>query len=614
MNTNKNQKQGRLTHQFIWFLFLILFINTFFAVTIAGFHFNNEYIALMQSRVEIVGNNLKTLMEDILRLGLPIGSLEGVEKELDNVVNGDVIAVYANVVDNKSNILYSFPEIKKFTPFHTNTILPLIKTNQPKTFPTGSSYNTFIPIEDPLTKNVVGGINIGILKTLVYQKTFKTLSTLILIFIFFIIATVTLLYWNTMHTIKPLEILTRGALALGEGDLSIRMDINSNNEIGSLAESFNYMAEQLQGDRIKLTSSMEELERQNAKLQLAHEEILQREQKLKEAQMNMVLSEKMASLGILIAGIAHEINTPIGAIANVTSDLRGRIRTITDAIRNVHSLSQEEVLRLLTFAEEFNISEYITEGGLQWKKSREIRKWLLDSGVENEKDVLAILSKYNLLDKDKLTSYLSLLKQPWVVSLLDSFGTINVGMKICESSIRKISAIVKALKNYAYTDMDKTSSLDINENIENVLLLMHNKLKYKIAVEKDFRSLPKITCTSEISQVWTNLISNAHDAIMESQNQTEKGMIKISTREKDGWIRVKITDNGVGIMKEYESKVFDPFFTTKEIGKGTGLGLSIVSGIIKKHNGSISVDSIPGRTTFTVLLPKDKGNGGAEIG
>jgi two-component system NtrC family sensor kinase len=339
----------------------------------------------------------------------------------------------------------------------------------------------------------------------------------------------------------------------------------------------------------------------------AHDEILQREEKLKSAQAQLVLSEKMSSLGVLIAGIAHEINTPAGAIANVANDLQGRIKTITDALINIRDdLSQEELALLLSFADEFTMDESIANERQQWKKSREVREWLAQLGVENEKNIASVLAKYNLLDKNRLVRYEALLKRHWVIDLVDSLGTINAGIKICNSSIGKISDIVKALKYYAYTDMDKTSALDMNENIGNVLLLMNNKLKHRVTVEQQMSALPRICCTSEISQVWTNLISNAYDAIVDANIPGKEGKIRIETREQDNWIAVRISDNGIGISQENVEKMFDPFFTTKEIGKGTGLGLSIVSGIIKKHAGHISVDSAPGKTTFTVLLPKEK--------
>ncbi len=610
METMRKQNQNRLSRQFTSVLFLILLVDTFIAVAIAGFHIRNEYIVAMQSRVVTIGNNLKMFLQEILEMGMPIDSLAGIDRELEKNVMKNLEAKYANVVDQNSKVIYSFPKHTEDEAFKPDIILPLLKTNTQKTFLTGSVYNTFIPIVDPLSDSVVGGINIGIPKIFIFTKTMNTLQNIIYTFVAFIVVTIVLLYLTTKHTIKPLEVLTHAALALGKGDLTARANVDAKNEIGLLAESFNDMAERLEADHDKLTAYTVELESRNKKLYEAHEHILQREKKLKDAQSQIVLSEKMASLGVLIAGVAHEINTPAGAIANVASDLRERIKAITNDQMNIHDLTREELDLLRSFTDEFINGEFIAEGKLQWKKGREVRKWLAESGVENDKDVVTVLSKYNLLDKERLVQYAGLLRKPWTVNLLDSIGTIHIGMKICESSINKISEIVKALKYYAYTDMDKTSLIDINENIQNVLVLMHNKLKYNIDVETDLKPLPRIHCTSEISQVWTNLVSNAHDAIMECRNPGGQGILQIKTGEEEGWINVHITDNGNGISDENKSKMFDPFFTTKGIGKGTGLGLSIVSGIIKKHKGQISVKSIPGETTFTVSLPKENGDGG----
>jgi signal transduction histidine kinase len=603
VKTNTERNGRRLSTQFSFFLFIVLMINTCAAVVIGGLHFKKDYIFLLQSKSEVAGENLQSFLHDILSYGLPMGSLEGVEIELKKAVHGELKAAYANVINDKCEIFYSVPEPKNKKPFYPQFLLPLIQANTPKTLLFDGVYNTFIPLKDRVKNKMVGGINIGVPQRVVIAQTINSLIKLMIIFTIFILFTLLVLYLLIKQAIHPLEHLNKSALLLAKGDFSIRVDVTAKNEIGSLADSFNFMAHRMELNHKKMKDHTKRIEVQNHKLLQTQDTLLQREKKLKDTQAQLVLNEKMASLGILISGIAHEINTPAGAIANVASDLRKKIFPILNGLECFNELTREDQHRFRSFGEAFIRRNNTVKIGGQWKKNKEIRKWLAHAGVDNVQSVVAILAKHDLLDRDYLQPYLELIKRPWIMAFLDSLGTVNMGMQICDSSIGKITEIINALKFYAYTDMDKTSLVDINENIDNVLVLLQNKLKYAIELEKKFHPLPKIKCTCEISQVWTNLICNAYDAAVE-YNPEGQGEICITTKSRNDYIEIRITDNGMGIPPENINKIFDPFFTSKEIGKGTGLGLSIVSGIIKKHHGRIDVDSVPGRTTFTVHLPK----------
>jgi signal transduction histidine kinase len=174
---------------------------------------------------------------------------------------------------------------------------------------------------------------------------------------------------------------------------------------------------------------------------------------------------------------------------------------------------------------------------------------------------------------------------------------------ISQAGSQKIAEIVRALKYYAYSDNARVDQLQINESIGTALVLLRNQLKHSIVATTDYATdLPAIPCTSDIHQVWTNLLVNACDAIAE-RGEGHEGRIEIRTRREGDFVVADITDNGVGIPASAMDRIFDPFYTTKDIGKGTGLGLSIVSGIVKSHGGSIRVDSQPGRTRFEILLP-----------
>ncbi|MCE5271664.1 hypothetical protein LLH00_10320 [bacterium] len=280
-------------------------------------------------------------------------------------------------------------------------------------------------------------------------------------------------------------------------------------------------------------------------------EIIEAYEKLKQAQSQLLQSEKLAGIGQLAAGVAHEINNPVGFIKSNLGTLGEYSSTLKNLLRNFNSL--QEAVKQGKCITDSEVSTLVAE---------------LES-VEREEDLAYILE-----DMDAL---------------------------IAESSdgAQRVKEIVQNLKSFARLDESEQKEADINEGIEATLKVVWNEVKYKAKVVKKLQPLPLIRCyPGQLNQVFMNLLVNAAQSIQ------GKGTITIETENRDSGINIRISDTGSGIPKENLSRLFDPFFTTKPVGKGTGLGLSISYGIIKKHNGTIEVESQPGRgTSFTITLP-----------
>ena len=384
------------------------------------------------------------------------------------------------------------------------------------------------------------------------------------------------------------------------GNYNVQADERSGDEIGQLARAFNRMIKDLK-------TSGEEIENYNRHLEDKVNEATARLIKtcddLKNTQTQLVLNEKMASLGLLIAGIAHEINTPIGAIFNVTRTLENRVVSLPAILRDFRMDDGHLIDKMVLCLDELYRISKAPVYSPSFKEIRAIEAVLSQHGIENYKTMSAILARLNFTERDKILMYIDCFKSPAFFGLFESFGSIVQAANISESSSQKISEIVRALKFYAYTDRDKIEAVQINESIQTALILLRSRLKHGITVTTDFAGdLPEIMCTSEIHQVWTNILNNACDAI-EEMGSNYNGEISICSRKSDDSIVITISDNGIGIPEDKKKNIFDPFFTTKDIGKGTGLGLSIVSGIIKKHGGIIVVDSMKAHTKFEVILP-----------
>jgi signal transduction histidine kinase len=318
-------------------------------------------------------------------------------------------------------------------------------------------------------------------------------------------------------------------------------------------------------------------------------------------------SEKMATLGTLAAGIAHELNNPAAAMSRASEQLREIFSSLEQLHLKLNKIdfSEEEnkVLRIIKQrAGEYARHPVNLDMITRSDKEIEIENWFHGHNINNAWELAPLIIDQGY-DTEILTKYYNLFPDTvfttvmqWSICIYSAYNLMN---EIAQSSLR-ISEIVGAMKGYSYLDQAPVQFLNIHEGIENTLIILGNKLKNGISIIREYASdIPLIKAYgSELNQVWTNILSNASDAM------NGNGQITIRTMKDLSNVTVEIEDNGPGIPQEIQSKIFDPFFTTKEPGKGTGLGLSTsYSTICEKHKGRISVTSQPGKTCFTIVLP-----------
>ncbi len=374
---------------------------------------------------------------------------------------------------------------------------------------------------------------------------------------------------------KPVTAITDAVLAFSRGDRARRVSVSSTDEIGSLARAFNYMATEIsERDRITeeirkqrleetisaLNQSNTQLAEKQRELELTIDALNQSNAQIKAQQLQLVQAEKMSSLGQMVAGIAHEINTPLGFVKNSLSLL---------------SRNQQEIELLLE--KQQHLAEALINGD--------------DTAIE-QRIADAFEAKRELDENEVIDD---------TRKMLDHSKT----------GIARIEELVINLKNFSRLDESAFKLSDINGGIDSTLVIAYNAIKHKADVVKDYTPDFKAECyPSQLNQVFLNLVMNAAQAI------TDRGTITITTRYESEpnveakapsdrtYAVIKIADNGKGIAPEHLNKIFDPFFTTKPVGQGTGLGLSISYQIIERHKGTISVKSTVGQgTEFTVRIP-----------
>lgn len=317
--------------------------------------------------------------------------------------------------------------------------------------------------------------------------------------------------------------------------------------------------------------------------------------------------ERLASLGTMAAGLAHELNNPAAAAKRAASDLAETLITFEAFVgKLVEAGVEREDAALVVGLKDELLERARTHEELSALEASDLEDELLDQleaiGVQEPWRLVGPLAAAGA-DAEWVTRTAQIAGSvvnevvSWVAASLQAHTLAD---ELAESTDR-MSELVRAVKSYAFMDRGEVVQADVHEGIITTLMVLKHKWKHRsISLDKQFdKSLPRVTMYgSELNQVWTNLIDNAISAIGES------GTISIRTRREGACVVVDIADDGPGIPDEIVRRIFDPFFTTKEVGSGTGLGLDVARRIVvERHGGSISVDSEPGRTEFHVWLP-----------
>ena len=364
---------------------------------------------------------------------------------------------------------------------------------------------------------------------------------------------------------KQLKVLRNAARNIARGDYSRLVKVKGRDEVAEVAHAFTSMilnlrrtekqASKFQEELLELNKDLEaRVERRTQKITAQKDKLEQAYENLSLTKEQLIKSEKMASIGQLAAGVAHEINNPIAFIKGNLNSLKKYIETYKTLL-NHHG----------------NIITSLKSGDKEQVR-HEIRTIYR---IEKEEDL-------EFVDED-------------IIELL--IESIN--------GTARVQEIVKGLKTYSHSANDELEPTDLNACLEDTLKMLNNEIKYQCDVVTELKPVPSFNCNSgQMIQVFTNLIVNAGHAMEERGTLTVKTQLVNSTGKDT--IEITIADTGKGIAKEHLSKLFDPFFTTKPVGQGTGLGLSISQGIIEDHNGTMLVKSTVGvGTTFTIQLPVD---------
>jgi signal transduction histidine kinase len=327
--------------------------------------------------------------------------------------------------------------------------------------------------------------------------------------------------------------------------------------------------------------------------------------RLKSTEAMLVNQEKLAALGRVSAGLAHELNNPAAAMSRFASQIDDSLNDWRDSYQSVCPAVEPDAIDRLRSLALSHIGDASTQTGaqvlLQSENESRIGSWLVSQSIENPWEVAGRLAEAGLTEADlqRFADEFGAEIAPALATWLSAEIALASAMRGLRDSAGRVAEIITSVKQYSHMDRAAADRLDINQGLKTTLVILKHKLR-NIIVELDLdESIPPLLgFPGEMNQVWTNLIDNAIDAM------DAHGTLVIETRWDSDRAVVRIIDDGPGISEEHRNRLFEPFFTTKEIGAGAGLGLHIAHTIVvQRHKGSIDVESRPGRTVFAVTIP-----------